>query len=394
MIDDRIYFLNLNTTHCNHIACISIDMKLIPSTYQSYNNNLSTNPQDAFSYPLITPYPPFTVPSPFTQPPLNKTAIINYLRMLLFVVDLGVVYCFAGAYMHVIDCLSYKMVRILFELAIFILIIRLPMTKQIQYWCLGIRNVIEFWILWNCGDSYRSKRIQCDTNFNTIINHTEYKIGQSYIISYDQHSEMILARINYFYVMVIVVKTINAICMHKVDTSINSDYKFNGNTNIWYTKAIIALMIINDGKFSMNIHSIDSFYVRTKETKNFCATITIIRVIEIIVSVGTWVEQGCVARVGVDVNGIFDRMAVVFDIISKVSTTILLSDTITSIFNGISLNLDILSKFKGVYGNSGCVTIVRNNVYPINGTSILINVFQVLFILSCNCRQLINHHQI
>ena len=333
--------------------------------------------QQAINNHSVTSHRTLTEPLPTPDPPLNKTTFINYFRILFFVVDLIVVYCFADAYMHVIDCSSYKMVIAVFELAIFILTITLAMAKQIQYWRLKIRNVIEFWILWDSGDLYRFKRIQCDTNFGTVISDTEYKIDQSYRIGYDQHSEMILARINDFYMIVIVVKTINAIWKHKMDTSIKSEFKFDGNTNIWYAlsiKAIIALMIINHGKFSVNIHSIDSFYVMTKKPKNSYATITIIRVLETIVSVGRVVKQGSVVRVGVDVNDIFE-MIFVFDILSKLSTSILLSDTITSMCNETSLNLNNLSKFQGGHGNSGCVIIIINNFYPISGTAIVIRFF-------------------
>ena len=51
--------------------------------------------------------------------------------------------------MHVIDCLSHKMVIIVFELTIFLFTI--AMAKQIRYWCLEIRNVIAVWTLWNYG---------------------------------------------------------------------------------------------------------------------------------------------------------------------------------------------------------------------------------------------------
>ena len=80
----------------------------------------------------------------------------------------------------------------------------------------------------------------------------------------------------------------------------------------------------------------------------------------------------------IDVNGICDGMIFLFDILSKVSTSILLSDTITSICNEIGSNLDNLSKFEGVYGNNGCVTIIMNNFYPISATANVVRFFQVV----------------
>ena len=66
-IDDGIYLFILNTIHCNHIACISSDMKLIPSTYGSSINNHSANTQPPLSHTSASPNPHITQPSPTPQ---------------------------------------------------------------------------------------------------------------------------------------------------------------------------------------------------------------------------------------------------------------------------------------------------------------------------------------
>ena len=85
----------------------------------------------------------------------------------------------------------------------------------------------------------------------------------------------------------IVIKRMDAIGTHKMDTNIKRDYKFN-ETIIGYslnTKRVIELMIIHayDGKFSMNICKLDTFHWIRKEAKDLNATTTIIDVIAMIV---------------------------------------------------------------------------------------------------------------
>ena len=89
--------------------------------------------------------------------------------------------------MHRIDCASDKIVIITYKLTRFLLIITLPMTKPLQYWCLDICTAIECWTWWNYGGWCMFKPIQCGINSNVIISDTKYKMDQSYIILYDIH---------------------------------------------------------------------------------------------------------------------------------------------------------------------------------------------------------------
>ena len=66
-VDDRIYLFILNTVYCNHIACISSDMKFIPSTYNSSINNTSANTHPPLSHLSATLNPDLSQTSPTPQ---------------------------------------------------------------------------------------------------------------------------------------------------------------------------------------------------------------------------------------------------------------------------------------------------------------------------------------
>ena len=79
--------------------------------------------------------------------------------MLFCIVNSVVVYLFADTYIYVINCPSYKMNIITLKWTL-LLITTLPTTKQLQYWCLEVCNVIQLKILWNYNDWCWFKSIQ------------------------------------------------------------------------------------------------------------------------------------------------------------------------------------------------------------------------------------------
>ena len=97
--------------------------------------------------------------------------------------------------MHVFNCESHKMNTIAFEWTR-ILIITLPMTKQFQYWCLVVCNVIELEILWNYNDRCWFTSIQIDVMM--------VKITVYHIIDY-KFDVIVSATVEYEFTVVILI---------------------------------------------------------------------------------------------------------------------------------------------------------------------------------------------
>ena len=157
-VNDKFYLFDFDMIYCDYVACINSDI----NTYHVCINYLSTILQRPLTKPSPTTYPPISQPLASPYPPLNKTTTPNYFGMLFCILDLVIVYLFADACMHIINFPSHEMNIITFKRIQILLIIRLPTTKQLQYWCLKVCNVIELEILWRYNDWCWFASIQID----------------------------------------------------------------------------------------------------------------------------------------------------------------------------------------------------------------------------------------
>ena len=112
-------------------------------------SHISTSTHRPIINPLVSYQSPPNYHSFSLHPPLNKTATMNFLQYyFLSLIVMLFVGCF-DKYVHRIGYLANKVVIILSKLSRILLSVAISMAKQLSYWCFGICNVIEYWILWN-----------------------------------------------------------------------------------------------------------------------------------------------------------------------------------------------------------------------------------------------------
>ena len=226
-MDDKICF-HWHQEHCNLIFNCN------------YRNNRTYLHNDTVYsiYPSSTQHQPLTKPSLSHQPPLNKTAITSHFGIILFIVNLTVVYWFFDEYMNKIDCSPHNIFTIMLKLTKLRLELALVITKQLQYLCFQRCIAIECWILWNYSYwcTFKAIGYNC-VNFSMRKDIMNYKKDQICIISYAHINASILNE------SLIIEKNINH---NKINTNGHAVIEFYHNeskmSDFYLTAAIINVV--------------------------------------------------------------------------------------------------------------------------------------------------------
>ena len=167
-VDDKICFHSQKEC-CNLISMIfNIIIGCITVTCDAHINNSITTTNQPFILLSVSPYCPLNYHSFSLHSPLNKASTMICFAMLFFM-DWNVVYWVSDKYARKIDYLSNKAVIILGKLTKIPLKVTISMAKQLSYWCFGVCNVKEHWILWNyCLGKYFDCSSSCWLIFDTI----------------------------------------------------------------------------------------------------------------------------------------------------------------------------------------------------------------------------------
>ena len=131
--------------------------------------------------------------------------------------------------MHVIDCLLHGIIKSICSLTRIVLEMTFLLSKQLQCWSFDICNVIEVWILRNCG----------------VVS----------IVTVCHYNGLIFEAIGYTYMILIIFDAIHRNCTQKSNTRSSGSYNLSRNGILRYIfskTTAIRVMIIHCHKYGPN----------------------------------------------------------------------------------------------------------------------------------------------